>query len=459
MSIPFIARPYQRQAIDHVHQTTRGALFAGMGMGKTSGTIAAALDLELVEQAFPMLVLAPLRVANSTWPDEVKKWDQFSGLRVSPITGSVSERRAALRRKAEIYTINYENIPWLVEELGGKWPFAFVVSDESTKLKGFRTRQGTQRAAAIGKIAHTKLKRWLNLTGTPSPNGLKDLWGQTWFLDGGFRLGRSFSAFESRWFQKSFNGFGLSPLPHAQTEISERISDICFSINAVDHFDIKEPIVTNIEVDLPRKARDAYREMEKELFTEIEGNPIEAMNAAAKTNKCLQLANGAAYVRPGQPEYVEVHDAKIQALEDIIEEAAGMPVLVAYNFVSDRERLLRAFKTARHLDKNPQTIREWNAGKIPILLAHPASAGHGLNLQDGGNILVFFGLNWNLEEHLQIIERIGPMRQIQSGHNRPMFIYNIIARDTLDDLVLERLKSKRSVQDILLDALNRRKSC
>jgi len=210
-------------------------------------------------------------------------------------------------------------------------------------------------------------------------------------------------------------------------------------------------------VDLPPKARKHYKEMEDAMYTELEGIELEAFNAAAKTVKCLQLAAGAAYT-DDTGKWKETHKVKLEALESIIEEAAGMPVLVAYNFKSDLARLLKAFPQGRHLDKNPATIVDWNAGRIPVLFAHPASAGHGLNLQDGGNILVFFSPNWNLEEHLQIIERIGPTRQLQAGYDRPVFIHRIIARNTVDELVLERLTTKRRVQDVLLDSMKKRKT-
>jgi len=314
-------------------------------------------------------------------------------------------------------------------------------------------RQGTERAKALGRVAHTKIKRFVELTGTPSPNGLQDLWGQIWFLDQGQRLGRTFDSFKQRWFRPDPSGFGVQPLPHAQDEIQTKLRDLCLTIEAKDWFDLRDPIVTNVYVDMPVKARQLYRQFEKEMFMQLGDHEVEAFNAAARTVKCLQLANGAAYVGEDNSQWHEVHDAKLQALESVIEEANGMPVLVAYQFKSDLARLLKAFKKGRALDKDPQTIRDWNAGKIPVLFAHPASAGHGLNLQDGGNILAFFGLDWNLENRLQIIERIGPTRQLQAGHNRPMFIYNIIARDTVDDLVLKRVETKREVQDLLLEAM------
>lgn len=457
----FTPRAYQHAIIEHALDVPRCATWAGMGMGKSVGTLTALDILELTEPG-PALVLAPLRVAASTWPDEAAKWAHLSNVEVSAVVGTPEERRAALKRPANVFTTNYENVPWLVEHYGDKWPFRKVVADESTKLKSFRLRQGGVRAQALAKIAHCKVDRFIELTGTPSPNGLQDLWGQAWFLDKGVRLGRSFEAFKDRWFRSVRVGddafaVKLEPLPFAQEQIEDRLRDLCLSLDARDYFDISAPIVNVIRVELPAKARRLYKDMEREMFLALEcGTEVEAFNAASKTIKCLQLANGAIYTDDTCRAFAEIHDAKLQALEDVIEEAAGMPVLVAYHFKSDLARLQRAFPKGRVLDKNPQTIRDWNAGKIPVLFAHPASAGHGLNLQDGGNILAFFGLNWNLEERLQIIERIGPTRQAQAGHDRPVFIHNIVAADTVDELVLARVDSKREVLDLLLEAMKRK---
>ena len=456
MRTEFTPRPYQGMIIDHIIDTPRCAIWAGMGTGKTVATLTALDTLQMVEDG-PVLVIAPLRVANDTWPNEVLKWKHLRDVNVSVITGVERERIAAIKTPAQVYVTNYEQIVWLVEYWGDRWPYATVVLDESTKVKNFRLRQGGKRAQALGKIAHTKIKRIIELTGTPASNGLKDLWGQSWFLDAGTRLGRTYSAFSQRWFREGFDGFSLVPVPSAQTEIQNRLRDVCLTIEAKDWFDLHEPIVTDVMVDLPPKARKHYRDMEDEMYTELEGIEVEAFNAAAKTIKCLQLAAGAAYTDDTRKNWTETHKVKLEALESIIEEAAGMPVLVAYNFKSDLARLLKAFPQGRHLDKDPSTIKDWNAGKIPVLFAHPASAGHGLNLQDGGNILVFFSPNWNLEEHLQIIERIGPTRQMQAGYDRPVFIYRIIARDTVDELVLDRLTTKRRVQDILLDSMKKRR--
>jgi SNF2 family DNA or RNA helicase len=457
MSQPFVPRGYQVEMIDYIVANPRCALWVFMGAGKTAATLFALDSLALAEDdIYPALVLAPLRVAKSTWPEEAAKWDGLKHLRVVSVTGSEKERRAAVQTDAPIVTMNYENLEWLTEYWGDKWPYKTVVADEATKLKGFRLRQGGKRARALGKVAHTKIKRFVELSGTCAPNGVIDLYGQAWFLDAGVRLGRTFSAFTGRWFRSAPNGFGVVPMDHAQGEIQDKLRDVCLTVDAKDWFDLKDPIVNDIYIDLPMKARKHYAEMEKEMFTQIGAHEVEAFGAAARTVKCLQIANGAMYVGEGNTEWQELHDQKLQALASIVEEAAGMPVLVAYNFKSDLARLMKAFPAGRKLDADPKTIKNWNAGKIPVLFAHPASAGHGLNLQDGGNILVYFALNWNFEEHAQILERIGPVRQLQAGLDRNVFVHRLIARDTVDELVLERLATKRSVQDILLDAMKRK---
>jgi len=352
-------------------------------------------------------------------------------------------------------------LEWLVTTLGAAWPFRMVVVDESTRLKGFRTRQGSTRAKALAKVAKHLIKRMVLLSGTPAPQGLVDLWGQVWFLDFGARLGASYKAFSDRWFRTKQVGSNryaveLVAMDHSQKEIENLISDVCLSIDIKDHIELDAPFFNPIYVELPPKARKAYAEMEKEMFTVLQGVEVEAFTAAAKTMKCVQLANGAIYTNETRTAWEVVHDAKIEALDSVIEEANGAPVLVAYHFKSDLARLQKAFPKARVLDANPKTIKDWNAGKISVLFAHPASAGHGLNLARGGNILVFFTSNWNLEEHMQIIERIGPMRQKQAGLNRPVFIHYLVAKRTVDELVLDRLHNKRRVQDVILEAMKRR---
>ncbi|WP_173911075.1 DEAD/DEAH box helicase [Acinetobacter sp. Marseille-Q1618] len=457
----YIPRTYQNAIIDHIIDHPRCGIFAGMGTGKTSSTLTALEILEAFEPG-PALVVAPLRVAATTWPDEAKKWQHLEHFKVVAVVGTPEQRVYALKQRANVYTINYENLPWLVGYLGTKWNFKKIVADESTKLKGFRIRQGSVRARALGKVAHTKrVERFIELTGTPAPNGLKDLWGQAWFLDRGQRLGTSFGAFTQRWFQQiqvgaDRNAVQLVPFPHSQKEIQDKLQDICINIEAKDYFDIQQPIVNVIEIELKGNARKLYDDMEKEMFIELsESIEVEAFNAASKTMKCLQIASGAIYTDENGT-WQAVHDLKIQALESVIEEAAGMPVLVSYHFKSDLARLLKAFPQGQHLDKDPQTIRDWNEGKIPVLFAHPASAGHGLNLQDGGNILVFFSHWWDLEQYQQIIERIGPTRQAQAGYDRPVYLHFIVAKDTMDEVVMQRRESKREVQDLLMEAMKRK---
>mgnify|MGYP003586809461 CR=1 FL=1 len=455
----FTPRPYQTLALEFMLQNPRNALWASMGMGKTSTTLTY-LDYQNLIQPSKTLVLAPKRVAASTWVDEADKWNHLSNIKVQPILGTQVERIAALKSDANVHTINYENLPWLIETMGEDFNYDTIVADESTRLKSYRGRGGGKRAKALSTVAHTKAKRFIELTGTPSPNGLIDLWGQIYFLDAGERLGRSYTAFLDRWFKSiSIGGNQFAkryePQEYAQLQIQCALRDICLTLDAKDYFDLGDTLNFTIEVELPSKARELYDKMEKEMFFEIANTEVEAMNAASRTVKCLQLANGAIYTDE-QGNFHEMHDAKLQALESIVYEANGMPVLVAYHFKSDLERLLKAFPQGRHLDDNPQTIRDWNKGKIPVLFAHPASAGHGLNLQDGGNILAFFGHWWNLEEYQQIVERIGATRQAQAGYSRPVFIYHIVAKDTVDEIIMLRRESKREVQDLLLEAMKRK---
>lgn len=461
MAKNFTPRPYQNLILRHEIDIKRSNVWAGMGMGKTVATLTALEDLFMAgSETQPALVLAPLRVASSTWPDEAVKWNHLRNIDIQPIIGTAKERMAAIKNtNASVFTINYDNLVWLVEIFGEHWPFGTIIADESTRLKSFRLRKGGKRAAALAKVAHKHVHRWVNLTGTPSPNGLIDLWGQAWFVDQGQRLGRTYSAFTSRWFNNiQFPGqqwSKLEPWPFAQEQMQDALRDVTISLDAADWFDIEEPIHNIIKLELPTKARKQYQEMEKEMFLELEHEGIEALNAAAKTVKCLQIASGAIYTDDSK-NWVELHDAKIQALESITNESGGMPILVAYHWKHDLERLLKAFPKGKNLDANPQTLRDWNAGKIPILFAHPASAGHGLNLQDGGNILVFFSHWWDLEQYQQIIERIGPTRQIQAGYNRPVFIHHLIATGTMDEIVMERRDSKREIQDLLLEAMKRK---
>lgn len=452
MARNYVPRRYQQLAGDFLLSTPRCALFAGMGLGKTVSSLTAVDALILTGTSDPFLVIAPLRVARDTWADEAKKWEHTKYLEVVPILGDPAQRRRVLRRPAHVYTINYENLPWLIEHFEGKpWPFRNVIADESTRLKGFRLQQGGIRTRALARVA-PDTDRWINLTGTPSPNGLKDLWGQFWYLDFGARLGRSFNAFTERWFRAEYNGYGVKPLPNAEREIYERIDDITIAIRPEDWFDLKKPIVNTVRVQMPHAARKAYKELEREMFTQLTcGTEVEVFNAAALTNKCRQFANGAAYTT--HPQWTTIHNAKLEALESIVEEAGGAQILVAYEFISDRERILRHFKNAADISK-PQGLADFRAGRIQLGIAHPKSMGHGIDgLQDVCNMLVYFGHGWDLELRQQILERVGPVRQFQSGHNRPVWVWNIVTDETIDDTVLERHETKREVQDLLLEAM------
>lgn len=465
----FTPREYQNDIKDHIVEHRRSGIFAGMGLGKTASILTTLDEMFLTgEETKPALICAPKLVAQSTWPDEAAKWDHLSGMDVVPILGTEKERLAALRLvggSPGVFTINYENIPWLVETLDGRDPFGFIVADESTCLKGFRSNgQGTWRANCLARIAGIERRRWASLTGTPCPQGLQDLWGPSYFLDGGERLARSYEQFKDRWFTNAGQYNQLEARPCAQREIEERLRDICLSIAAEDYFDLKEPIRNYIYVTLPKKARDLYNDMERQLFMEVEGHGIEALNSAAKSQKLLQLCSGAVYLdrdvyddeQPKAKEWKEVHDVKLQALESVVNEANGMPVLCSYHFRSDVARIRRDFGRARPLDDKPGTIRDWNAGKIPLMPAHPKSAGHGLNLQDGGNIICHFSHWWDNERFQQINARIGPVRQMQSGHNRCVFEHYIVCKDTIEEEVIARRWNHCTVEESFRQAMKRR---
>lgn len=440
-----------------------------MGMGKTGATLDAIDKLSVVESG-PTLVIGPLRVAEVTWPDEVAKWDHLGHWRVSPIIGDQATRLKALKADANLFTVNFENVPWLVDQFkGGKpgcrWPFRRVVFDECTRLGGFRLRQGTAQAGALGKIAHSHTDAWVNLTGTPAPNGLRGLWGQQWFIDAGQALGRTHQDFMDRWFQAGhathfFADGGttqvkaVKAVEWAEEEIKERMRGDTVSLNIRDWFpDLKEPVKNVIKVRLPTKARIHYREMEKKFFTEIRGHEIEAVHAASKSIKLLQIASGAVY--DAEREWHEVHNAKVEALGSVLQEAAGAPVLAVYQFKPTLARMQKAFKRGV-LVKTAETIRAWNRGEIELGFVHPQSIGHGISLQDGGHIICHVDQWWDLERHDQINERLGPMRQMQSGYDRDAIQHYIVAEGTVDEDVLRRHETKRSIQDSLMEGMNAR---
>lgn len=461
MRQPYTYRPWTGPMVEHVEQHDRCAVFAAMGAGKTGACLKAADSLELIDPG-PSLILCPKLVGLSTWPNEVAKWDFMEGRRIIPLIGSADQVKRRLKDDtADFYTVNYERLPWLIDYLGDNWPWHKVVADELTKLKSFRLRgQGTERAGAFGRVAWSKVRRFVGLTGTPAPNGLKDLWGQMWFVDKGERLGRTKSGFDDRWFQRAHDGFGKDPLPFAQDQIQAAIRDICLTVDPADYIAIDKPIVTKLEVELDARSLRYHKDMQNKMFVELKGlgietQEIEAVNAAARSIKCLQISSGFLFT-DDKGAFEEIHTAKLDMLETLIDEANGMPVVVAYHFVPDLKRLKKRFPYAKTIeDLGTNVEKEWNSGRHRLLLAHPASLGHGLNLQDAGNILCFYGLWWDLEQHQQIIERIGPLRQFQAGHPRPVYNYYLLAKGTLDEVVFERLMSKKSVQDCLLDAMRR----
>lgn len=459
-------RDYQRLIVDHALETPRCGIFAGMGMGKTAATLTTIDALQMAGEDSPTLIVAPLRVAKTVWTTEAQKWQHTKHLKIVPIVGTEKQRLQALKYDAPIATTNYENLMWMTEHFGDKWPYKTVVSDEFSKLKSFRLRQGGQRAAALGKIAHTKIDRFIGLTGTPASCGLQDLWGQVYFLDRGSRLGRTYSAFQQRWFKTNANGFGASPMPHAQEEIQNLIKDLCITVAAEDYFDIKKPLVTTIEIDLPPKVREMYDSMEKEYFLELEsGHTVDAPNAAARSMKLLQICSGSCYVEsevdndahPKSRAFKILHSEKLDVLDDIIEETGGIPLLVAYQFKSELERLRKKYPEGRWLSDDKE-MAEFKSGKFNLGFGHAKSIGHGNDgMQEHCWTIVNLSTGWNLEEHLQLTERVGPVRQLQSGKNRVVNIYNVVARDTIDVAVAERLESKSSIQDTLLAAMKRRK--
>lgn len=457
----------------HIYQfamgVRRGNIFASPGTGKTGAGYTIYDMLRMMGDVKRCLVLGPKRVAKNVWPSEREKWiESFGHLKVAAAIGTPEQRKAAVMSKPDLLSINYENIDWLVDGYGEDWPFDMVLADESTRIKGLRVElmasgetkgQGSTRAKALSKIAHSKVRHWYNLTGSPAPNGVVDLWGQQWFVDGGLALGTTFKGFEDRWFHthRTQDGY-VQRVPHswAQAEIEARMRSTSVTIDVRDYYDIAFPIERILFVDLPSKLRPQYLSMEKELFANIEKHAIEVFTAGGKSNKLLQMANGSVFYDTG--EWVTAHDEKLEALKSLVEEFNGEPILVRYIFKPDRDRILKAFPRARLLDDKKSTEDAWNRGEIPLLVTHAASAGHGLSLQMGGRVLIDYGSNFNLEDDEQIIERIGPTRQFQAGLDRAVYRTRIIARDTIEEhSVLPRLQKKISVQDAFKEAMKIRR--
>lgn len=472
-----ILREPQHPMVDWLAGNKRCALWAGMGIGKTPAVLFTIDMLQLlgdIDPKNPTLVIGPARVARDTWPDEVRKWEEFKDLTIVPIVGSPAERSVLLRRSADLFTVSYELTPWLVEQWLGKWPYRQVIADESDRLKGFREKakrgktverdkkagKSGKRAFQLGRIAHNLVDRWINLSGTPATAGLKDLWGQTWYLDRGHRLGRTYTAFQQRWFRKKWDSeYGFEPMPFAEEQIHAALKDICLTVDPKDYFDLKEPIRHTLVVKLPPKARKIYAELEREMFVRLEelGQSINAVNSAALMSKCLQLANGCVYTNKERTETANIHDEKLDALDSIIHEAAGAPVMVGYSFRSDKARIMKAFPKAVDLASRAG-LAAFKEGKSTIGVAHPASMGHGIDgLQYVCNRIAFFGHTVKTAERLQLIERVGAMRQFQAGLERAVWVYDIVAEDTEDERVMEIHAGNTDVLTSLLNAMKRRK--
>lgn len=443
----FIPHEYQQFCIDFLLDKPAAGLLLDMGLGKTVITLTAAAKwLYDRFEINRVLVVAPLRVAEDTWTKESAKWDHLKGLRVVRVLGNEKQRKQALSQEGDIYCINRENIPWLVGYYGVDWPFDGVVLDELSSFKN----PSAKRFKALRKV-RPLIRHIVGLTGTPSPNGLIDLWAQIYLLDQGERLGRTLTEYRNRYFNPGRrNGYVVYdwvPKPGAEDEIYRKISDICVSMKAADYLRLPERVDVVRKVVLDEEARKAYDEMEKEAVLELgSGDMVDAVTAAAVSNKLLQIANGAVY--DGEGKVHIIHHAKLDALEDVIEAANGRPVLVFYSYQHDLERIMRRLPQARKLE-GPADIDAWNHGEIPVLLAHPAGAGYGLNLQEGGHRIVWFGLTWALEWYQQANARI--YRQGVKGER--VTITHLVAEGTRDEDAMRVLSGKATRQEALLEAI------
>lgn len=441
---------YQKYAIEFIKEHPVAAILLDMGMGKTSLTLTAIYELMYERfEISKVLIVAPLRVARNTWSDEIKKWDHLNGLKYSIVVGTAAERKRALMKEADIYIINRENVPWLVEQSGTVFDFDMVVIDELSSFKNWQAK----RFKALMKV-RPKIKRIVGLTGTPSSNGLMDLFAEFKLLDMGERLGRFISQYRLDFFKPDrMNGpivYTYKLLPGAEDRIYNRISDITISMKGTDYLDMPELISTEHKVYLDEAEKAQYDILKDELVLQLPGGEITASNAATLSGKLSQLANGAIY---SDDKDVKIfHDRKLEALEDLIEAANGRPVLVAYWFKHDlkriTERLNKLGIVFQQLDKD-ESIRKWNAGELQVGLIHPASAGHGLNLQSGGNILVWFGLTWSLELYQQTIARLWRQGQSQGT----VSVIHIVTDGTVDERILKALEQKDSTQAALIDAV------
>ena len=441
---------YQRYVIDYIKKNPVAAVFLDMGLGKTSITLTALNDLLFDSfDVHRILVVAPLRVARNTWSSEIKKWEHLQDLQYSIVVGTEKERMSALEKRADIYIINRENVQWLVEKSGKKFDYDMVVVDELSSFKNHEAK----RFRAFMKV-RPKVKRIVGLTGTPSSNGLMDLFAEFKLLDMGERLGRFIGAYRANFFRPDkMNGpivYSYKPIPGAESMIYNRISDITISMKATDYLKMPELVSSRYEVQMDDKEKQKYEEFKKDLVLEIEDGEITAANAASLSGKLSQMANGAVY--SDDLSVMQIHERKLDALEDIIEAANGKPVLVAYWFKHDLSRIterLRKLNVIYQKLDSDESIRKWNAKELQVGLIHPASAGHGLNLQSGGSTMVWFGLTWSLELYQQTVARL--WRQGQTENT--VVIQHIVTAGTIDERILKALEQKDNTQSALIDAV------
>ena len=450
----FTPHAYQQHCIDKIQEIKKIGLFLDMGLGKTVTTLTAIKDLKYNRfQVRKVLVIAPKKVAEGTWTKEKDKWDHTKMLRVSPVLGSLSKRIRALNTPADIYIINRENVVWLVDYYRNAWPFDMVVVDESSSFKSHKAKRFKALASMSGHI-----DRLIELTGTPSPNGLNDLWAQVFLLDGGERLGRKYTQFRERYFDPGDRGnnviYNYKAKPGSENSILERISDICISMKSEDYLQLPDVTYNQIPVILDPKSSKAYYELERKMVLALPEaeEEISVTSAAALSNKLLQLANGALYDEDHNVH--EIHNCKIEAFMELIESLQGKPALVFYNYQHDKDRILKALKDSglrvREL-KTTQDEDDWNNREIDVLLTHPASSAYGLNLQQGGNHVIWFGLNWNYELYTQANKRLH-----RQGQTEKVIIHHLVCSGTRDEDVMQALERKDDVQNWVMESLKAR---
>ena len=440
----YVPYEYQQYATRFIEKNEVAAIFLECGLGKSVITLTAIKNLIAKGEVKKVLVIAPLRVGKTTWPDEIEKWEHLKGLTYSVAIGTVKERESALRKNADITIINRENVEWLIAKSGVPFDYDMVVIDELSSFKSYKAK----RFKYLLKARPT-VERIVGLTGTPSSNGLMDLWAQFRLLDLGERLGRYITRYREGYFTPDKRNaqvvFSYKPLPGAEEKIYDKIGDITISMKAKDYLKMPDLVMNTVKVKMSDKDGAIYEQLKDDMFIDIREEEIDVANAAALSNKLQQLANGAIY--GADKKVIRIHDGKLDALEDLIESANGKPVLVSYWFKHDLERIKERFPFVREI-KTPDDIKAWNKGEILVGIIHPASAGHGLNLQQGGSTMIWFGLTWSLELYQQTIARL-----YRQGQTKTVVVHHIVTEGTIDELMLVSLDRKEKRQDALIDAV------